>query len=129
MIKDISRVPDSHKDPHILASWHCPDPSMPGVYPGRIWEVSSETPYSPSPALPTTDFNLIGTRSLGLWVLTRLERILSELSKSRCPSWLRGKASGQRQPVQMGLKGAEEREVEPEEVRSHGRTSSERTKE
>ena len=72
VIKEISRVPDSHKDPHILASWHCPDPSMPGAYPGSTWEVSSETQHSLSLAtLTTTDFDLIGTQSLGPWVLTR----------------------------------------------------------
>lgn len=42
MIKDISRVPDGQKEPYILASWYCPDPSMHGAYPGRTWEVSGE---------------------------------------------------------------------------------------
>lgn len=60
MIKNISRVLDGQKEPHILASWHCPDPSVHGVYPGRTWEVSGETQYSLSPALTTTDFDLIG---------------------------------------------------------------------
>lgn len=69
--KDISRVPDGQKDPHILAGWHCPDLSTPGSHPGRTWEVSSETHYSPSPALTTTDTDLIGTRSPGPWLLTR----------------------------------------------------------